>query len=163
MINLKTKEKYSIVIFLTATITLLTAYFIQYVLGYQPCNLCLIERVPYALSLVVLIFNFKFKKSQVFNAVLLMLIFLFSILISIYHFGIEQGFINESNICKADNIDLLITRESILESFQKMNVSCKDVTIKIFGLSLTTYNIIVSLIMFLISAQIFKINNETNK
>ena len=32
---------------------LITAYFIQYFLGHEPCNLCLIERVPYFAAVIL--------------------------------------------------------------------------------------------------------------
>ena len=150
------------ILFLSSFTILLSAYFIQYLLGYQPCNLCIIERVPYALSLIVLVFNHFFKKDQVFYSILLLLIFSFSFLISVYHFGIEQGFISESNVCGSNNSDLT-TKEEVLKSLQEINISCKDVAFKIFGFSLTTYNIIVSVFMFLISTKIYLINDEIHK
>ena len=35
-------------------ISLSIAYFLQYVLGYKPCNLCLIERIPYIVSIILI-------------------------------------------------------------------------------------------------------------
>ena len=72
-----------------------------------------------------------------------MLIFSFSIIISFYHFGIEQGIIDESSICASDLN--LITKDEILNSLRQFTISCKDVAFKIFGLSLTTYNIFISI------------------
>ena len=158
MVKLK-KETYQRLLFFISFLVLLFAYAIQYLLGYQPCHLCLIERIPYFLALVILILDYKFKKDKIFYSVLLLLVFMFSFLISIYHFGIEQGLITESNVCGSNSINLLITKDDILESLQKITVSCKDVAFTIFGLSLTTYNIIISLIMFLMSVKIFFINN----
>ena len=161
MNNLK-KNNYLKVLFILSTTILVIAYTIQYILGYQPCNLCIIERIPYALSILILIFNYKFKKNELFYCVLLMIVFTFSFLISVYHFGIEQGLINESNVCASNSTDL-ITKEDVLKSLQKIKISCKDVAIKFFGLSLTTYNVIVSVLMFLISLKIYLINNEIKK
>ena len=161
MLNLK-KETYLKILFLLSFTILLTAYAIQYVLGYQPCNLCIIERIPYVLTLIILILNYITKKDLVFYSILLMLIFTFSFLISIYHLGIEQGLIKESNICETKNIEL-IKKEELLKALQKINISCKDVTFRIFDLSLTTYNIAVSIFMFLISTKIYLINNGFKK
>ena len=91
-----------------------------------------------------------------------MLIFSFSIIISAYHFGIEQGFINESKVCESEYLNLL-TKEEILNSLNKLNISCKDVAFKIFGLSLTTYNIFISIFMLLISTKIYLLNNDFKK
>ena len=162
MISLS-KGKYQIILFLVSTLALLTAYFIQYILGYQPCNLCIIERVPYALTLIVLSLNYRFKNNQNFYSVLLLIIFSFSLLLSIYHLGIEQGLVAESNFCDSGDKSSIISKEDILKSLKEFTVSCKDVALKIFGLSLTTYNIILSLIMLLISFKIYSINNEIKK
>ena len=159
MINLKKENYLQILLFLNISI-IITAYSIEYLLGYQPCYLCIIERIPYILAIIILILNYKFKKDQIFYSILLLLVFSFSFLISVYHLGIEQGFIEESTVCASKNIDL-ITKEEVLKSLQELNISCKDVTFKIFDLSLTTYNIIISILMLLVSAKIYLINNET--
>ena len=161
MINFK-KEDYLLIIFILCILSLSVAYVIQYVLGFQPCNLCIIERIPYGLAIVILIINFIFKKNYVFYNVLLLQIFAFSLIISLYHLSIEQGLLNESTLCLSKNIDLL-TKEDILNSFQTLKVSCKDVTIKIFGLSLTTYNVFLSLIIFFISIKTYFIKNNGKK
>ena len=98
MFNLNIKS-YLNFIFVVSLISIISAYFIEYILGYQPCNLCLIERIPYALSLILIVSNFVFKKMEKFIIILLILVFIFSFLISIYHFGIEQGFFEESSVC----------------------------------------------------------------
>jgi disulfide bond formation protein DsbB len=161
MANLK-KENYLKILFIFSFIILTIAYTIQYIFGHQPCNLCVIERIPYALTIIILILNYKFKKNQVFYSVLLLLIFSFSFLISLYHFSIEQGLIDESIICVSNNVNL-ISKEEVLNSLQEIRISCKDVTFSIFGLSLTTYNMIISILMFLISAKIYLINNGIKK
>ena len=161
MFNLK-KETYLVILFLLSFTVLLTAYTIQYLLGFQPCNLCIIERLPYVLTIAIIILNHKFKQNQLFFSVLLFLVFIFSVLISLYHLGIEQGLIDESNICRSNNVGLIM-KEEILKSLKVIRISCKDVTFKIFGLSLTTYNIFTSILMLLISTKIYLINNGTKK
>ena len=161
MDNLKEK-RYLQILFILSISVLLVAYAIQYLLGYQPCNLCLIERIPYALAITIIILNYIFQKNQIFFSVLLLLIFSFSLIISLYHLGIEQELIAESAVCNTNNADLT-TKEDILKSLQDFNVSCKDVAFKIFGLSLTTYNIFISIIMFLISIKIYLNNYDLKK
>jgi len=161
MINFKKKD-YLLIIFILCIITLSAAYVLQYILGYQPCNLCIIERIPYWLAIVILILNYKFKKNYIFYNVLLLQIFTFSIIISLYHLGIEQGLVVESEVCLSENLDLL-NKENILDSLKILRVSCKDVTIRIFGLSLTTYNMLVSLLLLLISIKIYLNKNNDRK
>ena len=78
------------------------------------------------------------------------LLFLASTLLSLYHLGIEQGFIKESLVCDLKNSSKILSKEEILKQLQEKIVSCKDVTFKIFGLSLTTLNIIISLFITII-------------
>ena len=102
MLNLKI-ESYLKLIFLISLVSIISAYFIEHILGHQPCNLCLIERIPYGLSLILIILNYFFKKNQKFVILLLIIIFTFSLIISLYHFGIEQGFFEESAVCGLKN------------------------------------------------------------
>tara|TARA_B100001094_G_scaffold307566_1_gene339379 strand:- start:496 stop:981 length:486 start_codon:yes stop_codon:yes gene_type:complete len=142
-------------IFLLCLISIISAYFIEYILGHQPCNLCLIERIPYALGLILIILNYTLIKKEQFIILLLILTFAFSLIISFYHFGIEQGFFEESSVCGLKNVTDTISKEELLKQLGKKTISCKDVTFKIFGLSLTTINIAISLIVTVILTKIF--------
>ena len=144
------------IIFFISLISLISAFFIEYVLGHQPCNLCLIQRIPYGLSLILLILNYFQKKNEKFIILLLTMIFSFSFLISLYHFGIEQGFFDESAVCTMKNMSNIFNKEELLKQLQVKTVSCKDVTFRIFGFSLTTFNIIISFILVILLIQIFK-------
>ena len=148
-------------IFAVSLISIISAYFIEYILGHQPCNLCLLERIPYGLSIVLIIINYIFKINQKFLILLLISIFIFSFSISVYHYGIEQGYFNESAICDIKNFGDIISKEEILEQLRKKVVSCKDVTFKIFGLSLTSINVFISLIIIIFLTKIY--SNEKNK
>ena len=57
MLDLKL-ETYLKLIFAISLISIISAYFIEYILGHQPCNLCILERIPYALSIVLIIINY---------------------------------------------------------------------------------------------------------
>ena len=155
MLNLKT-EIYLKFIFLVSFTSISTAYFIEYILGHQPCNLCIIERIPYMLSIVLIISIFIFKKIQKFIIKILIILFVISIFISIYHFGIERGIFEESAICSLKNQADIISKEELLNQLSKKTVSCKDVTFRIFGFSLTTFNIVLSLILIILLNTIFK-------
>ena len=146
MFKLKVNSTLNLVL-IFSLIAIISAYFIEYVLGYQPCNLCLIERIPYVLSIILIVFNYIFKKDEKFIILLLILIFVFSFLISVYHFGIEQGFFEESSVCGLKNGANIISKEELLNLLSQKTISCKDVTFMIFGLSLTSINIIISLII----------------
>ena len=155
MHNLKINT-YLISIFLISLISIISAFFIEYVLGHKPCNLCLIERIPYVLSIILITLNYISKKNEYFIILLLLIIFCFSLIISFYHFGIEQGFFEESTVCGLKDAFSILSKEEILKQLQTKSISCKDVTFRIFGFSLTTFNIILSLILILLLTNIFR-------
>ena len=148
-------------IFLISVIALVSAFFIEYVLGHQPCNLCILERIPYLLAIIIILLNFKFSHYEKFFIFLLSIIFLAGAIISLYHLGIEQGFVQESLVCDLKSGSNLLSKEEILKQLQEKNVSCKDVTFKIFGLSLTSYNILISLLITVSTGKIY-FNYEKN-
>ena len=161
MINIK-PEFYLRIILLFSFIALASAYFIEYVLGHQPCNLCRIERIPYGLSIILILMIFFLKKEKEFFTLLLIITFIFSLAISIYHLGIEQGFFQESAVCSIKNFSEDITKEDLLKQLSQKTISCKDVTFRIFGLSLTSINIVINLLFIITLAKIY-LRYEKNK
>ena len=141
------KKNLFIAIFLISLIALISAYFIEYILGHQPCSLCLYERIPFFLAILIILINYKFNKLEKYFILLLAIIFFIATILSLYHLGIEQGFIQESLLCDLEKGANIIDKDEILKQLQQKSISCKDVTFKIFGLSLTSYNIIISLLL----------------
>ena len=161
MFNLKA-ETYLKIIFLFSFVALISAFFIEYVLGHQPCNLCLVERIPYGLSVIIIMAIFLIKKNQKFLVLLLIFTFIFSLAISFYHYGIEQEFFQESSICRSKDLTESINKEDLLKQLSEKTISCRDVTFRIFGLSLTSINIVISLFFTITLLKIF-IKYEKNK
>ena len=148
-------------IFLISVIALVSAFFIEYVLGHQPCNLCILERIPYFLAIIVILLNYRFIQFEKFFILFLTIIFLFGTVLSLYHLGIEQGLIQESLVCDLKSGSNLLSKEEILKQLQEKSVSCKDVTFKMFGLSLTSYNILISILITFSAGKIY-FNYEKN-
>ena len=155
-------QYYLKLILTVSLVAIISAYFIEYILGYQPCNLCLIERIPYGLSIILITLSYFFKKNEKFIILLLILTFFFSFAISAYHLGIEQGLFEESAVCDLKNTTGIISKEELLKQLQEKTVNCKDVTFRIFGLSLTSINILISLILITLLTKIY-ISYEKNK
>ena len=149
-------NKYLIFIFFFILIALILAYFIQYALGYQPCRLCIYERVPYFFSIFLLITILFIQKFQKGALLILSIVFLFSSFLSFYHFGIEQGLFEELSVCGNTNFSDSLSKEQILEQLNKSNISCKNVDFKILGLSLASINSIFSLVLSVIFLKLFK-------
>ena len=142
-------------ILLISIIALISAFFIEYILGHQPCNLCILERIPYFLAIIVILLNYKFIQLEKFFILFLTIIFLFGTVLSLYHLGIEQGLIQESLVCDLKSGSNLLSKEEILKQLQEKSVSCKDVTFKMFGLSLTIYNILISILITFSAGKIY--------
>jgi len=142
---------------------LLSAYFIEYILGYEACNLCLISRIPYFFIITFSLFFFFFKKFKKMILILILMSFICSVLISFYHFGVEQGFFDESLVCQIKSLQPSGTASELLQELKNDKPkSCKIVDFKIFGLSLATINLFISLILSATTLNyIFK--NETDK
>ena len=155
MYNFKINTYFKIIFFISS-ISIISAYFIEYILGYQPCRLCLIERIPYGLSMILILLSYIFKRKEKFIIILLVLIFGFSVILSFYHFGIEEGFFDESLVCGLKNASEIFSKDEILKQLQTKTVSCKDVTFRIFGFSLTSLNMVFSLILTVFLTKIFK-------
>ena len=137
-------------------LSLSIAYFIQYVLGHKPCNLCIIERIPYIAAIILISLIFILNRYQKIISSLILIFFIFGAVISFYHFGIEQGFFSESLVCDLGNSRPLNKEELLNQLKKKEIVSCKDVTFRFLGLSLATINTVISLILSGIMIKVIK-------
>ena len=137
-------------------LSLAIAYFIQYILGHEPCNLCLIERIPYLASLILISLIFIINKFEKMIAGIVLLFFIFGLVVSFYHVGIEQGFFSESLVCDLGSSNENMSKEDLLKQLQKTPISCKDVTFRFFGLSLATLNTVISIFLSGIMFKVIK-------
>ena len=150
------------IIFYISIFALGSAYFIEYILDYKPCNLCLIERLPYFFAIIIILLGLSLKRFEKLIFISLGLIFTSAAILSLYHVGIEQGFFKESLVCVSNNEINILNKEDLLKEFQETVVSCKDVKFTLFGLSLATINAIISFILSVITFKLF-LNYEKNK
>ena len=144
-----------IVIFSVISLTIISALIIQYWLGHEPCKLCLYQRIPYFLAMLLIIKMFFFKKYEKITLLILSLIFVGSAALAFYHLGIEQGFFDESSACTAPELSKTLSKEQLLEQLKQNYVSCKDVSFRVLGLSLATINTIFSLVISVIFIKLF--------
>ena len=159
MEKILTIKKFYLLIFLISTISLLGAVFIENVLEQSPCRLCLYQRIPYLISIFICFFGFNYYKNFLWMYLLLML-FIISAILSGYHVGIENSIFEEFSGCTSENINIT-NKLDLLNNLKKTMPSCKNVDFKLFGLSLATINLIISLIISAISITIIKY--EKNK
>lgn len=80
-----------------------------------------------------------------------------------YHVGIEYGLINELSSCKTE-LGTNISKDILLKELQsKLVASCKEISFKLFGFSLASINMIISLILIILYYKIFLWTKKTNK
>lgn len=160
MTSIKNKLLFiSVLIF--SILVLVVAYFIEYYLKHAPCNLCLIERIPYMATIIFSLLILFFGKYEKVILIVIGLFFIFGSIISFYHFGIEQNFFSESLVCDLGASSGSNSAQDLLKELETKIISCKNVTFRIFGLSLATLNTLISLTL---STIIFRasINYEKN-
>ena len=158
----KNFNKILLAIFAFSILSIFSAYFIEYVLGHKPCKLCLYQRYPYFVSVFLILNILVLKKYVKLSLLTLTLVSFFGSAIAFYHFGIEQGFFNESVVCETKNLNKILSKEDILKELKQNTISCKEVTFRFLGLSLASINTIFSLILSYIFFKIFK-KYENNK
>ena len=150
-----------IVILAIISLTIISALIIQYSLGHDPCKLCLYERIPYFLSMLLLIKIIFIKKYEKITLLILFFVFIGSAILAFYHFGIEQGFFSESLACTTGDLSKTLSKEELLEQLKQNRISCKDVSFRILGFSLAAINTIFSLVLSVIFMKLF-VNYEKN-
>ena len=147
----KIKNKFIFIgITIFCVLALLFTYFVEHVLKHAPCNLCLIERIPYMTTIIIASSVLLFSKYEKIALHAIGLIFAIGMIVSFYHFGIEQGFFKESLVCDLVEGNSAESIKDLLRELNTKNISCKDITFRIFGFSLATFNTIISLVISVI-------------
>ena len=154
-------NKYLISILFILILTLTAAFIIEYVLDHKPCNLCLYERIPYIISIFLILEILLIKKHVKTTLLLLTIIFILSTGLAFYHFGIEQGFFTESFVCKSKDISEILSKDELLKQLKRNTISCKEVNFKVIGLSLASINTIFSIFLSAIFLKLY-LNYEKN-
>ena len=147
-------KKFYIIIFTLSFFSLAAALYIEYILGFKPCILCVYQRIPYAIAILISLTAFFIGNRNIL-LIILGLTFLAGILLSGYHVSIEKGFIEPMFSCTGENIKAL-EKEEILKSLNNIQPDCKDVDFSIFGVSLATLNFIFSFVLTIVIVYIFK-------
>ena len=148
-------KKFIFPILVFTSLVLVSAFIIEHQLGHEPCKLCLYQRIPYFLSMLLIIKMLFIKKYERITLLILFLTFISGTALAFYHFGIEQGFFNESLACATGILSETLSKEEILEQLKQNSICCKDVSFRILGLSLAAINTIFSLVLSAIFMGLF--------
>ena len=153
--NKQINKKFLFAILIFILFILVSAFIIEYGLGHKPCKLCIYERVPYFLSILLIGKLFFTRGYEKIILLILFLVFVVSAILAFYHFGIEQGFFKESLSCVAVNFSENLSKEELLNQLEQNSISCKDVSFKILGFSLAAINTIFSITLSVIFIKLY--------
>lgn len=146
---------YFIAILFVNILVILSALFIEFFLKVKPCILCIYQRYPYYIITFLSLIYFLKKDLKIILILLIILTSLASIILSTYHVGIETGLIEETTSCKT-SLNNSLSKDTILKQLESnLASSCKEVNFKLFGFSLASINIILSLILTTIYYKIY--------
>ena len=149
------------ILFVINILILSTVYYIEYGMGVYACNLCKYQRIPYFLNLIILTFLI-FDKIKFFKFLYVLILSIsINILISFYHVGIEQKIFSETEVCSIKKNTN--NTSDLLKQLEKQGMSgCSKVTFRLFGLSLSTLNLLTNLSFLVICIYIFR-NEQRQK
>ncbi len=123
----------------------------EYVFGFAPCSLCLIQRYPHILVTITSVWLIFFRTQNVFLYPVNTLIMALSIILASYHVGVEQSIFQGPQSCSSSNLSLVSEKsaEALLKEILNTSVvRCNEVTWSFMGLSMATWNLILSIGLF---------------
>ena len=146
------KKNFYLFILFYSLFAILFALYVEYILQYKPCKLCLYQRVPYIVAIFISFVGYNYFKNEKI-LILIVVIFSISVLISGYHYGIENNIFEEFSGCNTGSLEI-IDKSELLKSLNDNVPSCKDVNFKLFGISLAGINFLLSLLIVIYSLKI---------
>ena len=147
-IFLNKKNFYLFILFYSLS-AIFFALYIEYILGYKPCKLCIYQRIPYVISIFISFIGYSyFKNDKILY--LIIITFFSSVFISGYHYGIENNIFEEFSGCTGNSLEI-VDKTELLNSLNENVASCKDAIFKLVGMSLAGINFMLSLLIIVYS------------
>ncbi len=143
------KKNFYLFVLFYSLLAIFFALYVEYILGYKACKLCLYQRVPYIFAIFICFIGYNYFKNDKI-LILVAIIFLISVLISGYHYGIENNIFKEFSGCAVNSLEI-VDKVELLNSLNNNITSCKDVNFKLFGISLAGINLLFSLLIIIYS------------
>ena len=124
---------------------MLGAFGFQYIGGLPPCKLCLWQRYPHVVAIVIGLIALRFS-----NAALAWLgaaAALATATVGGYHTGVERGWWEGPTTCSSQPIGGLSTDQLLDQIMSAPLIRCDEVAWSLMGLSMASWNMIASLIL----------------
>ncbi|MBY7649206.1 MAG: disulfide bond formation protein B [Candidatus Liberibacter europaeus] len=146
------------ILIISFTIVIACSLTLQYILGYEPCNLCMQERGLYFYCLVIsTMTEFSIRNHHLYwiTFIFLMsitLIMIYNAALGINHVGIKLNIMPEITKCMVNKNALVTNTIDLMDNIKKQHtIPCNQVDLYILGLSLAFWNIVLSLTFSTIS------------
>src|SRR5216684_6416069 len=145
-------------VLMASAIVLGAALLSQYWGGLAPCELCLLQRWPWAaaiaISLVALIVGSRAVLPWV--ALALAIVFALGVVVAFYHVGVEQHWFAGPSACTASGGGAMTIEDMKRQILGTAPVLCDRVQWSLFGVSLAGWNLLASFGMAAVCADVFR-------
>jgi len=146
-------KNWNILILIVSIVSIITALIAEFIFNLQPCELCLKQRHPYYVMILIsaLIFFIPFSL-KIFGFMLIQISSIYGLFYAIWHVGVENNLLSGPSGCSAG---LEITENTINlkeQILSKQVISCDEVIWSFFGISAASINTLVLLFIFIINA-----------
>ncbi|MDR1475956.1 MAG: disulfide bond formation protein B [Holosporales bacterium] len=149
-------------VMLASLVAFLVSVFCQFILDEQPCELCLVSRFIHLVTAVVSAIAMKYANRNCVRCMVFLAV-LFSFTAGIYHLGVENHWWAAPESCKT----VLPTQEELANPallLSKKNPNCDEVSLTIFGFSMTLLNFFLTAALFWFVSVCYALNyNRDNK
>ena len=130
--------------------SVLSSFFLEFLLNLIPCKLCLYQRYLWLLLLLVCILNLKQSSQSKYIEIIITINLCAIITLSFYHSGIELGFFNNIISCTSENNETVNSVEELDFLIRNTeNIDCAFPKFKIFNLSLSNLSFLFSISLLL--------------
>ena len=136
---------------------LILTLLIEYVFDFPPCKLCIYQRIPYLLIIILGIGLVFFKKIREFLFIFIFLMIV-NFIIALFHSLVERGIIEYEMNCTSTGSDIQ-TIDELRKFLDKVPIAkCNEILFSIMGLSLANLNLIVSVLLISLTCAILRLN-----
>ena len=136
-------------IFIFSFFSISFALFLEFFLGFMPCTLCIYQRIPYYLLIVIGFINIFSKKYFAYLYLLAITLIFIELILSGYHSLVTFEIVNYSG-CEGAVLpsDITKLKEALLND--NLVVDCSNANLKYFGIPLSVYNFLFSSIFLIL-------------
>lgn len=140
----------SLLALIFASIALLVALYMQYILNLHPCHLCIMQRYGFGITLILALLGLYFKKNNNI-LILICLSLLFTIFIAFWHIGIEAQWWAASLECSGMTKNIGSLQEELDNILKNTpTAACDQVSPKTLGITLVQWSFLYGLVSFII-------------